>query len=222
MKKLFAQGLLRFAAGVVLLGTLLFGSAGTLRWRESWLFMGILFIPMFLAGLVMLRYNPELLRRRLNVREEQSEQRAVIAMSGALFIVVFVLAGLDHRFGWSNLPRGVSIGAAAVFLLSYLLYAEVLRENRYLSRTVEVQEGQQVIDSGLYGIVRHPMYSATTVLFLSMPLVLGSLPSFAAMLLYVPIIVRRIRNEETVLSEGLAGYKDYVNRVKYRLIPYIW
>ena len=221
-RKLFAQAMGKFFAGVILLALLLFVPAGTLRWQNGWLLMGLLFVPMFLAGLVMMAKSPELLRKRLNAKEEESEQRAVIVLSGVMFLAGFVLAGLNHRFGWTVLPRGVVAAASIVFLLSYLLYAEVLRENAYLSRTIEVQEGQKVIDTGLYGVVRHPMYAVTIFLFLSMPLILGSLPSFVLFLAYPAIIARRIRNEEQVLAAGLEGYADYTRRVKYRVIPWIW
>ena len=212
----------KFFAGVVLMALLLFVPAGTIRWQNGWLLMGLLFVPMFLAGLVMMAKNPELLRKRLSAKEEESEQRAVVALSGVMFLIGFVLAGLNHRFGWTALPRGAVIAASILFLLSYLLYAEVLRENAYLSRTIEVQQGQKVIDTGLYGIVRHPMYAATVFLFLSMPLILGSLPSFAVFLAYPAIIARRIRNEEQVLTAGLEGYADYTHRIKYRVLPGIW
>lgn len=221
-RKLFAQAMGKFFAGVVLMALLLFVPAGTIRWQNGWLLMGLLFVPMFLAGLVMMAKNPELLRKRLSAKEEESEQRAVVALSGVMFLIGFVLAGLNHRFGWAVLPRGAVIAASILFLLSYLLYAEVLRENAYLSRTIEVQQGQKVIDTGLYGIVRHPMYAATIFLFLSMPLILGSLPSFAVFLAYPAIIARRIRNEEQVLTAGLEGYADYTQRVKYRVLPGIW
>ena len=221
-KKLFASAIVKFLSGLLLLGLLLFLPAGTLAWPDGWLLMGILFVPMFFAGLVMLAKSPELLRRRLNAKEEQAEQKQVIALSGLMFLAAFVLAGLNFRFGWVLLPRWIVWTAAALFLLGYLLYAEVLRENVWLSRTVEVQEDQKVIDTGLYGVVRHPMYAVTVLLFLSMPLVLGSPLSFAVMLGYLPIIAKRIRNEEAVLEQGLAGYREYKQRVKYRLIPGIW
>ena len=221
-KQLFGRAITRFLSGVMILGLLLFLPAGTLAWPDGWLLMGILFVPMFAAGLVMLAKSPELLRKRLSVKEEQGEQKQVIVLSGLMFLAAFVLAGLNFRFGWMVLPRWLVWTAAGLFLLAYLLYAEVLRENVWLSRTVEVQEHQQVIDTGLYGVVRHPMYAATVLLFLSMPLVLGSPLSFAVMLLYLPIIAKRIRNEETVLEQGLAGYAEYKKRVKYRLIPGIW
>ena len=221
-KQLFGRAITRFLSGVMILGLLLFLPAGTLAWPDGWLLMGILFVPMFAAGLVMLAKSPELLRKRLSVKEEQGEQKQVIVLSGLMFLAAFVLAGLNFRFGWMVLPRWLIWTAAGLFLLAYLLYAEVLRENVWLSRTVEVQEHQQVIDTGLYGVVRHPMYAATVLLFLSMPLVLGSPLSFAVMLLYLPIIAKRIRNEEMVLEQGLAGYAEYKKRVKYRLIPGIW
>lgn len=221
-KTLLRQAMIKFFSGVLLVGLLLFLPAGTLYFRRAWLLMGILFIPMFLAGLVMLFKSPELLRRRLKARESEGEQRTVIALSGLMFLLSFILAGLNYRSDWMMLPRWVSLAAAAVFLLGYGLFGEVLRENVYLARTVEVQEGQKLIDTGLYGIVRHPMYSATVLMFLAMPLVLGSPLSFAVMLLYLPIIAKRIRNEEQVLSKGLEGYKEYCGRVKYRLFPWIW
>lgn len=220
--KLFCQAVLKFTLGAVLVGLLIFLPAGTLQYWNGWLLMGILFVPMFFAGIVMMLKNPELLKKRLNARETQGEQRLVIKLSGLMFVCGFVLAGLNFRFGWLILPDWTAWAAAVVFLLSYLLYAEVLRENTYLSRTVEVQEEQRVIDTGLYGVVRHPMYAATLALFLSMPLVLGSLPSFAVFLAYPLIIARRIRNEEEVLKQGLAGYTEYTGRVKYRLIPFLW
>ncbi len=221
-KRLFGQAVSRFAAGVVLLGLLLFLPAGTLRWRQGWLLMGILFIPMFAAGLVMLKRSPALLRKRLNAKEEQGEQKRVILLSGLMFLAAFAVAGLNFRFRWIVLPEAVSWIAAAVFLLAYALYAEVLRENVWLSRTVEVQENQQVVDTGLYGVVRHPMYMSTLLLFLSMPLVLGSPISFAITLAYVPIIARRIKNEEAVLEAGLNGYTEYKKKVRWKVIPFVW
>ncbi len=220
--KLFIQAIVKILCGILVLGLLLFLPAGTLRWYNGWLFMGILFIPMFAAGIVMMLKNPELLRKRLNAKERESEQRSVIMLSALMFVCGFVLAGLDFRFGWLPLPKWISIAAAVIFLLAYLLYAEVLRENAYLSRTVEVQENQKVVDTGLYGIVRHPMYMSTLLLFLAMPLVLGSLIAFAVFLFYPFIISKRIKNEEQVLEKGLEGYSEYVKRVKYRLIPFIW
>ena len=221
-KKLFLEAILKFTLGVVLIGALVFLPAGTLAYPNGWLFMGILFVPMFCAGLVMMAKNPYLLKKRLDAREKESEQSMVVKLSGLMFLVGFLLAGLDFRFGWLVLPQWVSIAATALFLLSYVMYAEVLRENTFLSRTIEVQENQTVVDTGLYGIVRHPMYSATLILFLSMPLVLGSLISFAVFLAYPLIIAKRIRNEEQVLEDGLAGYKEYKKKVRWRLIPFIW
>ena len=220
--KLFIKAITRFFSGVVLVGLLLFLPAGTLDYMQAWLLMGILFVPMFVAGLVMMKKNPELLRKRLNVKEEQSEQKTVIALSGIMFFSAFVVAGLNYRFGWIVLPLWVSYSAAVLFLLAYALYAEVLRENVWLSRTIEVQESQKVIDTGLYGVVRHPMYMSTLLLFLSMPLVLGSVISFAIMLFYIPIIAKRIRNEEQVLEAGLEGYSEYKKKVRYKVIPLVW
>ena len=221
-KELLIRAVTRFFAGVLLVGLLLFLPAWTLNYPQAWLLMGVLFIPMFMAGLVMMAKNPELLRKRLSVNEGEREQRQVIAASGIMFIAAFVAAALSFRFGFLMLPWPASIAGAVLFLAAYGLFAEVLRENTYLSRTVEVQENQKVIDTGLYGLVRHPMYMATVVLFLSMPLVLGSVVSFVIMLAYFPIIARRILNEEQVLREGLPGYEEYMKKVKYRLIPFIW
>ena len=221
-RELFIRAVSRFFAGLLIVGLLLFLPAGTLRYPQAWILIGILFIPMFTAGLIMMKKNPELLKKRLNVREKETEQREVILFSGLMFLAAFILAGFSFRFGWLMLPFPVSIIAAIIFLAAYALYAEVLRENTYLSRTIEVQEDQKVIDTGLYGIVRHPMYMVTVLLFLSMPLVLGSLISFLIMFCYIPIIAKRIRNEEQVLAEGLAGYEEYRKKVKYRLIPFIW
>ena len=221
-KHLFVQAIGKFLLGVVIIGLLLFLSAGSLQYWQGWLLMGVLFVPMFCAGLVMMAKNPELLRKRLNAKEEEQEQKTVVKLSGLLFIAAFVVAGLNWRFGWCVLPDWAVWASAVLFLVCYLLYAEVLRENTYLSRTIEVQKDQQVIDTGLYGIVRHPMYMATTVLFLSMPLVLASPISFLIMLLYLPLIARRIKNEEKVLEDGLKGYKEYKQRVKYRVLPFIW
>ena len=220
--KLLTQALAKVSLGIVLVGLLLFLPAGSFAYWQGWLLMGILFVPMFIAGFVMLSKNPDLLRKRLNAKEEEKEQKTVVALSGLLFIAAFVVAGLNWRFQWCVLPDWAVWVAAVLFLLCYLLYAEVLRENTYLSRTIEVQENQKVIDTGLYGVVRHPMYMATTVLFLAMPLVLASPLSFLIMLLYIPLIAKRIKNEEVVLEEGLEGYKEYKERVKYRILPFIW
>ena len=220
--KLLTQSLTKFFLGVVIIGLLLFLPAGSIRYWQGWLLMGILFVPMFVAGFVLMAKNPDLLRKRLNAKEEEKEQKTVVGLSALLFIAAFVVAGLNWRFQWCVLPNWAVWVAAALFLACYLLYAEVLRENTYLSRTIEVQENQKVIDTGLYGIVRHPMYMATTLLFLMIPLVLASPLSFLILLLYLPLIALRIRNEESVLENGLAGYKEYKQRVKYRIIPYIW
>ena len=220
--KLFVQAMAKFMLGVVLVGLLVFLPAGTLAFPGGWLLMGILFVPMFSAGIVMMCKNPGLLKSRLNAKEKQMEHGLVVKLSGLMFLLGFVVAGLDFRFGWLPLPKAVSIGGAVAFLIAYLLYAEVLRENTYLSRTIEVQENQKVIDTGLYGIVRHPMYSATVLLFLSMPLVLGSLFSFVIFLAYPFIIAKRIRHEEEFLEAELPGYKEYKGKVKYRLIPFVW
>lgn len=221
-KGLFLQAIAKFLLGLVLVGVLIFLPAGGFDYTGGWLFMAVLFIPMFVAGLVMMVKAPGLLRSRLSAKEKQGEQQTVVKLSGLMFILGFVAAGLDHRFGWLPLPGWVSAAAAAVFLLAYVLYAEVLRENVYLSRTVEVQEGQKVIDTGLYGIVRHPMYMATLLLFLSMPFVLGSLISFVFFLAYPAIIIKRLRAEEQFLEKELQGYTEYKKKVKYRLIPFIW
>ena len=221
-KNIFIQAIGKFLLGVIILGLLIFLPAGSLQYWQGWLLMGILFVPMFCAGLVMMAKNQELLRKRLNAKEEENEQKMVVKLSGLLFIAAFIVAGLNWRFSWYILPNWAVWISAVIFLACYLLYAEVLRENTYLSRTIEVQENQKVIDTGLYGIVRHPMYSATTLLFLAMPLVLASPISFAIILLYIPLIVIRINNEEKVLEEGLMGYKEYKTSVKYRLIPFIW
>lgn len=221
-KNLLIQALAKFILGVILLGLLIFLPAGSLQYWQAWLLMGILFVPMFVAGLVMLAKNPELLCKRLNAKEQEAEQKTVVKLSGLLFIAAFVVAGLNWRFGWWVLTDWAVWVAAGLFLASYLLYAEVLRENTYLSRTIEVQDHQKVIDTGLYGIVRHPMYMATTVLFLMMPLVLASPISFLIMLGYIPVIAKRIQNEEKVLEEGLEGYAEYMKKVKYRILPYVW
>ena len=219
---LFLQAILKFFLGVLLIGVLIFLPAGTLAFPHGWLFMAVLFVPMFCAGLVMMAKNPYLLEKRLSAREKEAEQSLVVRLSGLMFLTGFILAGLDFRYQWLVLPKWVSIAATALFLLAYLMYAEVLRENTFLSRTIEVQENQTVVDTGLYGIVRHPMYSATLILFLSMPLVLNSLIAFLVFLAYPVIIAKRIRNEEQVLEAGLPGYREYKQKVRWRLIPYIW
>ena len=221
-KKLFFEAIFKFFLGVILVGALVFLPAGTLSFPGGLLFMGVLFIPMFFAGIFMMCKAPDLLQKRLKAKEEAREQSRIVKLSGLMFLVGFVLAGLNHRFGWHALPTWVSCGAAVLFLAGYLLYAQVLRENRYLSRTIEVQEEQRVVDTGLYAVVRHPMYSATLLLFLSMPLILGSLPSFAVFLVYPVLIAGRIRHEEAFLEAELEGYREYKARVKYRLIPFVW
>ena len=220
--KLFFQAITRFLSGLILVGLLLFLPAGTFAYPQAWLLISILFVPMFIAGLIMMKKSPDLLRKRLRVKEEQSEQKTVIVLSGLMFLAAFIISGLNDRFGWIRLPVWVSYVAALLFLAGYMLYAEVLRENVWLSRTVEVQENQKVIDTGLYGVVRHPMYMSTLLLFLSMPLVLGSVISFVIMLLYIPIIAKRIRNEEQVLEGGLEGYAEYKKRVRFKVIPFVW
>ncbi len=220
--KLFFSAIAKFLIGLALVGLLIFLPAGTFAFPQGWLLIGILFVPMFCAGIVMMVKNPELLKKRLNAREKQGELETVPALSGLMFVAAFVVAGLNFRFGWFVLPMWVSFVAAGLFLAGYVLYAEVLRENVYLSRTVEVQENQKVIDTGLYGVVRHPMYMSTLVLFLSMPLVLGSLFSLAIMLGYIPIIALRIKNEEKVLEEGLEGYTEYKKKVRKKVIPFVW
>lgn len=221
-KKLFIQAIGKSLSGFLILALLLFIPAGTLNYWNAWLLMGILFIPMLIAGIVLTLKNPELLRKRLNIKEKETEQKSVILFSILMFVCGFVVAGLDYRFYWLVLPKWIVILAAVIFLLAYLLFAEVLRENTYLSRTVEIQQEQKVIDTGLYGIVRHPMYLATLLLFLSMPLILGSFFSFLIFLIYPVIMVKRIKNEEQVLEDGLAGYREYKKRIKYRVIPFIW
>lgn len=219
---LAVRALAKFLSGLILMGLLLFVPAGTLDFWQAWLLLGALFIPMLIAGAALLVRAPALLEKRLSARETQGEQRVVVLLSGMMFLVAFLLAGLNRRLGWPMLPGAASWAAAGVFLIGYGLYAEVLRENAWLSRTVEVQDGQRVVDTGLYGVVRHPMYTSTLLMFLSMPLVLGCVPSFIVMLGYVPILVLRIRNEEAVLERGLAGYADYERRVRWRLLPRIW
>lgn len=220
--KLFISAITKFLLGVALVGILIFLPAGSLLFWGGWLLMGILFIPMFFAGIVMMFKSPDLLKSRLNAKEKRQEQSLVVKLSGIMFLTGFIVAGLGFRFNLYTLPKVVSFSAAVVFLMAYILYAEVLRENTYLSRTIEVQENQKVIDTGLYGIVRHPMYSATLLLFLSMPLVLGSVYSFLIFLAYPFIIAKRIKDEEELLEKELDGYVEYKQKVKYRLIPFIW
>lgn len=221
-KQLFISALVKYFSGIAALMILTFIPAGTFAYRQAWLLLSILFIPMFIAGVVMMIKSPELLKKRLNMRESESEQKSVILYSAIMFIAMFVSAGLSYRFNFLMIPYTGSLIASAVLLVGYILWAEVLRENEYLSRTIEVQENQKVIDTGLYGVVRHPMYMATLLIFLSMPLILGSVIAFLISLVYLPIIAKRIRNEEEVLEEGLEGYKEYKQKVRYHLIPYIW
>lgn len=220
--KLLLNASLKFILGFVLMGLLLFLPAGTIQYWNAWLFLFLLFIPMLLLGTVLWLKAPAILEKRLNSKEKETEQRQVVALSGLIFIGGFVLAALDFRFGWSHMPLWLIAAASVLFLFSYGMYAEVMRENAYLSRTIEVQEGQKVIDTGLYGVVRHPMYAATILMYLSIPLMLGSWISFVCFLFYPALIVKRIRNEEAVLEQGLDGYTVYKQRVKYRLIPFIW
>ena len=221
-KQLVARAFAKFFAGLLVVGLLLFLPAGTFRFPNGWLLIALLFLPMLIAGVVMMFCNPELLKKRLNAKEDEREQKAVLVLSGVMFFAAFVVAGLNFRFSWFTLPVWAVWASAAVFLAAYLMYAEVMRENAFLSRTVEIQEEQTVVDTGLYGVVRHPMYSATLFIFLSMGLVLGSPVSFAILLFYIPIIVLRIKNEEQVLLQGLQGYDEYCKKVKYRLIPFVW
>ena len=220
--KLFVQAILKFLLGVLFVGVLIFLPAGSFSFFGGWLLMGILFIPMFIAGIVMMIKNPDLLKSRLNAKEKQKDQDLVVKLSGLMFLAGFIVAGLGFRFGWFVLPKGVSIGASILFLIAYVLYAEVLRENTYLSRTIEVKENQRVIDTGLYAVVRHPMYGVTLLLFLSMPIVLGSVYSFIIFLTYPLIIAKRIKGEEAFLEKELPGYTEYKQKVKYRLIPFVW
>ena len=221
-RKLFFQAIIKYIFGIILIGALIFIPAGSLEYWNGWLFMGLLFIPMFVAGIIMMFKNPELLRKRLNAKENEPEQKQVILFSGLMFLAGFIIAGLNYKNRWIILPNEVIIISSVLFLISYILYAEVLRENTYLSRTIEVQENQKVIDTGLYGLVRHPMYAVTILLFLTMPLVLGSIVSFIIFLIYPIIIGKRIKNEEKVLERDLKGYTEYKKKVKYRLIPFIW
>ena len=219
---LFLKAITKYIFGVILVGILLFLPAGTINYWNAWLFMGLLFIPMFIAGIILMIKNPILLKSRLDVKEKEFEQKKVILYSGLMFLVGFIVAGLNYRFSWITIPNIIVIISSVIFILSYILYAEVLRENTYLSRTIKVQENQKIVDTGLYGIVRHPMYSITLILFLTMPLILGSIISFTIFLIYPFIISKRIKNEEEVLERDLKGYKEYKKKVKYKLIPFIW
>lgn len=220
--KLFFQALIKFLFGIILVGLLIFLPSGSLSYINGWIFMGVLFIPIFFAGIVMIFKNPELLKKRLDGKEKQKDQSLVVKLSGLMFLFGFIVAGLGYRFEWYMLPEWVTFVASGIYLLSYVIYAEVMRENTYLSRTIEVQENQKVVDTGLYGIVRHPMYSATLLLFLSIPLILGSVYSFLIFLVYPFLIAKRIKSEEELLEKELDGYREYKQKVKYRLIPFIW
>lgn len=221
-RKLFIQAIIKYVFGILIVGSLLFIPAKSFEYWNGWLFMGLLFIPMFIVGIILMIKNPELLRKRLNAKEQENEQKWVLLFSGLMFIAGFIVAGLNYRYKWVELPSAVIIISSILFIISYILYAEVLRENTYLSRTIEVQENQKVIDAGLYGIVRHPMYAVTILLFLTMPLILGSIISFIMFLIYPIIICQRIKNEERVLEKDLKGYTEYKKKVKYKVIPFIW
>ena len=220
--KLFLQAIIKYVLGVLIIGALLFIPANSFEYWNGWLFIGLLFIPMFVAGIILMIKNPELLRKRLNAKEKENEQKWVLLFSGLMFIFGFIIAGLNYRYKWIEIPNLVIIISSFLFVIAYILYAEVLRENTYLSRTIEVQDNQKIIDTGLYGIVRHPMYAVTILLFLTMPLILGSIYSFAIFLIYPVIIGKRIRNEERVLEKDLKGYTEYKKKVRYKLIPFIW
>lgn len=220
--KLLINALTKFVCGLLLVGLLIFLPAGTLHYDKGWLLMGLLFVPMLIAGFVMLFKSPNFLAKRLDAKEKQATQKGVLALSGLMFIAGFVIAGLDYRFGWSKMPLGVTIASSVLFLLAYALYAEVMRENAYLSRTIKVEKGQTVVDTGLYGIVRHPMYMATILLFLMMPVVLGSWYALIAFAFYPAIIVIRLKDEEDLLTRELPGYAEYKKKVKYRILPFVW
>ena len=220
--KLFLNAIIKFIFGVLLICGLLFVPANSFEYWNAWLFMGLLFIPMFIVGIILMIKNPELLSKRLNAKEKENEQKWVLLFSGLMFLSGFIIAGLNYRYGWIEMPNIVIIISTVLFIIAYILYGEVLRENTYLSRTIEVQENQKVIDTGLYGIVRHPMYAATILLFLTMPLILGSIISFIIFLVYPIIINKRIKNEEQVLEKDLEGYSEYKKKVKYKVIPFIW
>lgn len=220
--KLFFWAIIKFSLGLIIVGLLLFLPANTFKYWNAWLFICLLFVPMFIAGIVLMIINPDLLRKRLNAKEKEVKQKFVVLFSGLMFVLGFVIAGLNFKYEWLILPNIIVIISSVLFIIAYILYAEVLRENTYLSRTIEVQENQKVVDSGLYGIVRHPMYAVTILLFLTMPLILGSIYSFIIFLVYPFIIAKRIKNEEEVLENNLEGYKEYKEKVKYKIIPFIW
>ena len=221
-EKLFFGAITKFLIGVLIVGTLLFVPANSFNYPNAWLFMGLLFIPMFIVGIILMIKNPKLLERRLNAKEKENEQKQVLLVSGLMFAIGFVLAGLNYRYEWTKLPDVVVIISSVLFVISYAMYGEVLRENSYLSRTIKVEENQKLVGSGLYGVVRHPMYTATILMFLSIPLILGSLISFSVFLIYPILIVKRIKNEENVLEKDLKGYIEYKKKVKYKLIPFVW
>ena len=220
--KLLIEALTKLACGLVLVGLLIFLPAGTLSYTYGWLLIGLLFVPMLIAGFVMLSKSPDFLKKRLDAKEKQGTQKGVVALSGLMFIAGFVVAGLDYRFGWSDMPTWVVVTASVLFLAAYALYAEVMRENAYLSRTIKVEEGQKVVDTGLYSVVRHPMYMATILLFLMMPIVLGSWYALIAFAFYPAVIVVRLKDEEELLTKELPGYAEYKQKVKYRIIPFVW
>ena len=220
--KLFFQAIIKFILGILITGILLFVPANTINYWNGWLLMVLLFVPMFIVGIIMMIKSPELLRKRLNVKEKENKQKQVVLLSGLMFLIGFVIAGLNYRYVWTTIPNYIVTISSVIFIIAYIIYAEVLRENVYLSRTIEVQEDQKVIDTGLYGIVRHPMYAVTILLFLSMPLILGSIISFVIFLVYPFIINKRIENEEEMLEKELVGYSDYKKKVKYKMIPFIW
>ena len=220
--KLFLQAIIKYVFGVLIVGGLLFIPAKSFEYWNGLLFMGLLFIPMFIAGIILMIKNPELLRKRLNAKEKENEQKWVLLFSGLMFITGFIVAGLNYKYKWIEMPNAVTIISSVLFIIAYILYAEVLRENTYLSRTIEVQNNQKIIDTGLYGIVRHPMYAATILLFLTIPLVLGSIISFVIFFIYPIIIGKRIKNEEKVLEKDLKGYTEYKKKVKYKVIPFVW
>ena len=221
-EKLFFGAIIKFLSGIILVTALIFLPAGTLRFFRGWLLMGVLFIPIFIAGIVLMIKNPELLKKRLDAKEKLKTQDKIVKLSGLMFICGFIVSGLNFRFDWYILPLSVSYIGEVLFIIAYLIYAEVLRENTYLSRTIEIQENQKVVDTGLYSVIRHPMYSTTLILFLSIPIILGSLYGFFIFLLYPFFIVKRIKSEEKLLIKELVGYKEYTMRVKYKLIPFIW
>lgn len=220
--KLVVEALTKFACGLLMVGLLIFLPAGTLNFTYGWMLVGLLFGPMLIAGFVMLFKSPEFLKKRLDAKEKQAAQKGVVAFSGLMFVAGFVVAGLDFRFGWSTVPTWVVVAASVLFLVAYGLYAEVMRENAYLSRTIKVEQGQKVVDTGMYGIVRHPMYAVTILLFLMIPLVLGSWYALIAFAFYPAIIIVRLKDEEELLTKELPGYAEYKKKVKYRIIPFVW